>query len=142
MPKALFPPGIAGLSQEQRQLFAQWARQKQQERHQQQQSSIYDLGGLNLNLRDSGPFGNFKTNNNVQSINLFGGSSQGGSASMGGLIMPPMGLQPDSMGGGLHRRTPSGNPIPQADGMGNVSPEMLQSFMQRNVDGSGGAGTI
>jgi len=36
---------------------------------------------------------------------------------------------------GLHRRTPTGNAMPQAGGMSNVSYEVLQSFMQRNADG-------
>jgi len=83
--------------------------------------------------------GNFPTNG-MQSMNFFGSSSQGGNAGMGGSLIPALGSQPSSIGGGLHRRTPSGNPIPQVDGVGNVSYEMLQSFMQRNADGSGGAG--
>lgn len=42
-----------------------------------------------------------------------------------------------TMGGlplGMHRRTPSGGAL------GNVSPEMLQSFLQRNQDGHNNAG--
>jgi len=73
----------------------------------------------------------------MQSMDVFG-TSQSGSMGVGGSTMPAMGLQPVSLGGGLHRHTPSDNSVVQVGG--GVSYEMLQSFMQRNADGSGGAG--
>jgi hypothetical protein len=54
----------------------------------------------------------------------------------GGAMMSMAGSQPGGVSG-LHRRSPSGNAMPQAGGM-SLSYEMLQSFMQRNADGSGG----
>lgn len=115
----------------------QHTRQKQQQ--QQQQLGHYNLGGLNVG--DSGHFAaapafqeQFQTNG--MQLDVFG-TSQSGSAAVSGSTMPVMGSQSVSLGGGLHRATPSDNSITQA---GSVSREMLHSFMQRNADGSGGMG--
>jgi len=87
------------------------------------------------NFGDSGRFdlANFSSNG----VNLLGNTAPGVNQTIGGTMMSLMGSQPGGMGG-LHRRTPSGNTMPQGGGMGNVSYEVLQSFMQRNADGSGG----
>lgn len=145
-----FAAQLQKLTPEQQLVLAQMTRQKQREQQQQQllrqqqllqhqhQPGLYDQGGLNVpghfvppaNLQDK-----FQTNS-IHSMDVFG-TSQSGSSGVGASIMPVMGPQSVSLGGGLHRRTPSDNSLMQAS---SVSIEMLQSFMQRNADGSGGAG--
>jgi len=69
-------------------------------------------------------------------MNLLGGPAPGVNQTTGGPMTSTIGSQQVD---GLHRRTPTGNAMPQAGGMSNVSYEVLQSFMQRNADGSGGS---
>lgn len=55
----------------------------------------------------------------------------------------PMASLPNGMGiQGMHQRMPSGGGGVSMNGMGGMSfsPEMMQSFMQRRQDGSGGMG--
>jgi len=151
MPKPLAPDFAAQfqrLPPEQKKLIvAQVTRQKlqqqqrqQQLQQQQHQPGLYDPGSLNV--RDPGHLASAANlqdqfqMNSMQSMDAFG-TSHSSSMGVGGSTMPAMGLQPVNLGGGLHRRTPSDNSIMQMSG---VSYEMLQSFMQRNADGSGGAG--
>lgn len=166
MPKQLtplpIPPALAAqlerLTPAQRQAFvATFAtRQQAQARQQQNQSQpqqpqqalqpphqppLNQPGGFaipssNFGAAPSFNPANFQTDLQANGMmNLLGTPLPGANTNMGGPMMSMMGQQPNGMG--LHRRTPSGNPMPQAGGMGNVSYEMLQSFMQRNADGSG-----
>jgi mediator of RNA polymerase II transcription subunit 25 len=143
MPKPMIPPTIAAqlqrLAPDQRNLiFAQMMRPRPQQQQpqppqqqfkpqQQPQQPHYNLGPPNFG--DSGRFD--PANFQGTSMNLLGNPPP----ASGGALLSMMGSQPGGMGG-LHRRTPSGNAMSQA----GVSYEMLQSFMQRNPDGSGGAG--
>lgn len=69
----------------------------------------------------------FPTQATHNMMNLMGGSNTANAQ-----MMNMMGAQPSMP----HRRTPSGNPVPQAA----IGYDVMQSFLQRNADGSGGAG--
>jgi mediator of RNA polymerase II transcription subunit 25 len=147
---ASFSPDVAAqlqrLTPDQRGTFLNVMRHGQQQRHQQQQQQQfqpqqqsqqqlnYNLGAPNFG--DSGRFD--PTNFPPNGMNPLGSPAPGVNQTIGGPMMSMIGSQPGGMGG-LHRRTPSGNAMPQAGGMSNVSYEVLQSFMQRNADGSGGS---
>jgi mediator of RNA polymerase II transcription subunit 25 len=158
MPKPIMqqlPPAIAAqlqrLTPDQRTLFiAQMMRgrpqlqqpqppQQQFQPQQPQQPPNYNLGQPTFG--DSGRFHptNFQGNFTANGMNLLGNTPPGVNPIMNGAMVSMAGSQQGGMGG-LHRRTPSGNAMPQAGGMSGVSYEILQSFMQRNGDGSGGGG--
>jgi hypothetical protein len=136
VPEMMMSPNVAAqlqrLTPEQRNLFiAQMIQQKQQSQsqsqHQFQHQQQSQQPNFNLNLPNFGDPANFPP------MNMLGNSPPGGNQTIGGTMMSMMG-QP----GGLHRRTPSGNAMPQA--VTGLSYEVLQSFMQRNADGSGPMG--
>ena len=94
------------------------------------------------------PMANFMQGMNVGGMGGMGGGNMGNmSNNMNmnnmtmnfGMGMP--GSQQPGMGGpqGMHRRTPSGNVPGGGPGVGGLSYEMLQSFMQRSQDGGGGS---
>jgi hypothetical protein len=158
MPKAFIqqlPPAIVAqlqrLTLEQRNLFiAQIMRTRSQSQQPQppsqpqpqfqpqqpQQPPNYNLGQPNFG--DSGRFDTTNLQGNFTAMNLLGNTQPGLNFNMNGM-MSMMASQQGGMGE-MHRRTPSGSAMPQAGGTSAVSYEMLQSFMQRNGDGSGGAG--
>jgi hypothetical protein len=154
MPKPFMqqlPPAIMAqlqrLTLEQRNLvIAQMIRSRSQSQHPQppppqpqfqsqqpQQPPNYNPGQPNFG--DSGRFDTTNLQGNFTAMNLLGNTQPGLNLNMNGM-MSMMASQQGGMGE-MHRRTPSGSAMPQA---GGVSYEMLQSFMQRNGDGSGGAG--
>jgi len=138
MPKLMMSPNVAAqlqrLTPEQRNLFiAQMMRQKQQSQSQSQHQFQHQQQPQQPNFNLNPP--NFGDPANFPPMNMLGNSPPGGNQTIGG-AMSMMG-QPGGTGG-LHRRTPSGNAMPQA--VTGLSYEVLQSFMQRNADGSGPMG--
>lgn len=132
------------LTPEQRSLFmAQMMRQKNQQMQQQQQQAFQQQqqqqqtapqpgSFANAMPMNGGPYpapSNFSPQIANNMMNLMGSTTIGGAHMMN---------LADTQAGMLHRRTPSGNQVPQAGGVGGVGYDIMQSFMQRNADGSGG----
>lgn len=146
LPKPTFPPNVTAqlqrLTSDQKTTFlTQLMRNRQQpqqahpqpqphqfQTHQSAQQPNYNLGAPDFG--DSGRFdpANFQSPNGMD---LLSNSTPGVNLTMNGSMI---GSQPTGLGG-HHRRTPSGNSMSQAS---NLSYEVLQSFIQRNADGSGG----
>jgi mediator of RNA polymerase II transcription subunit 25 len=130
---------LAQMMNRARQQQSQQSQQPQQQQFQslrqpqQPQQPNYNLNTPNLGDSNRFDAANFQQN----FLNLLGNHAPGVNPAIDGTMMSTMGSQTQGGMGGLHLRTPSGNPIPQSGGLGGVSYEVLQSFMQRNVDGSG-----
>ncbi|TDL23325.1 hypothetical protein BD410DRAFT_897760 [Rickenella mellea] len=152
-PVQQMPPGFANWTNEMKTAFftrmmsyrqTQVAQQQQQQAHQLQQQQQAGAGGQQIQQQNAVMGGQAMPQH---TMNQFGGHGQSVSASppniggfMGGIGMNAL----HQNAGGFHPMGVAGvggGGVPQGLGnMQNLSLEMLQSFMQRNPDGTGGQG--